>query len=85
MTAEKGAGSIRSVSDLNYERTIADLRDRIADLEMHLSEARMNIAMLRIVARQLDDAGNTAANALSDQMPECGCRMCSARRSTGVA
>lgn len=73
MTAEKGAGSIRSVSDLKYERTIADLRGRIADLEMHLSEARMNIAM------------HTAVNALSDQMSECGCRMCSARRSPGVA
>ena len=64
MTAEKGAGSIRSGSDLKYERTIAELR---------------------IVARQSDDARHTAVNALSDQMSECGCRMCSARRSPGVA
>ena len=85
MTAEKGAGSIRSGSDLKYERTIAELRDRIADIEKHLSEARRNIAMLRIVARQSDDARHTAVNALSDQMSECGCRMCSARRSPGVA
>jgi len=64
MTAKE---EVRSGTDIKYEKIISDLRDRIADLEMYLSEAKKNIAMLRIVARQSDGARHTAINAIFDQ------------------